>query len=172
MCLRGEDVAALYVSPAARTRMTAGSILAFHGNVSAQVEPGLRERRFGIWEGLTFREIEEGYADLYKAWKMDQAGFVPEGGESIFDVQVRLEPVIERIVSENRGRTAVVVAHVGPIRTLVAQALGGGVKEYRRFQVDPASIAIVDYGVRQNNLILLNYRADFFGARASQAGCY
>ena len=154
--LKGEDIAALYVSPCARTRMTAKAILAHHAGVHEKIEPNFRERRFGVWEGLFFREIEAEYAENYKAWKKNQAGYRPRGGESVFDVQGRVVPVVEGVVDAHKGNVVVIVAHVGPIRVMLADAIGLPVDAYRRLQVDPASISIVDYGRSQNNLILLN----------------
>ena len=171
-CLKSVGISKLYVSPAGRTRKTAEAISGFHPGVAMQVESVLAERKFGIWEGLYFEEIERGYPEGYLDWKRNQAGYVPEGGESIFDVGSRLIPFLTQVVGSNRGKVVVVVSHVGPIRVALAAALGLGLEGYRSIQVDPASVSVVDYGERQNNLILHNYRSDFWAGSVSKAGSY
>ncbi len=143
--------------------MTADSILTYHKDVSAKIEPGFRERRFGVWEGLFFHDIEAGYVEDFQKWKKDPAGYKPQEGESVFDVQARVAPIIERVVNAYKGKVIVVVAHVGPIRIMVSDALGLSVDAYRRLQIDPASISVVDYGRSQSNLILLNYTDCLWG---------
>ncbi len=153
--LRQEDVAALYASPACRTMATAKAIADVHGLPIEQREQ-LRERRFGIWEGLYFHEISEGYPEQHSQWKVDNAGFKPEGGESIYDLLERMSGVFAEIQEKYIGKTVVVVTHVGPIRAAIADAIGLPIKDYRRLSIDYASISRVDYGRTQNNLIYLN----------------
>ena len=157
--LRGWRVDALYASPCLRTRMTAEAIAASHEGLRAVFNDALRERHFGVWEGLYFNEIESRFPAEYRLWKQDQSAFKPEGGESVYDLARRVVPEVKEIVASHRGGTAVIVAHVGPIRVLVAEALGMPVELYRSLRIDPASITVVDYGFSQNNLILLNFHA-------------
>ena len=154
--LAGFQVGKVYASPCARTLETAEIVAGRHGLSINPVE-SLLERQFGSWDGLYFHEIEKRYPVEYASWKRDQAGFVPEGGESVYDLRDRLQPALKDIVADNHGQLVVVVAHVGPIRVLVAEAMGMGLSSYRQLRIDPASATLIDYGKTQNNLVFLNF---------------
>lgn len=154
---------AIYASPCQRTRMTAGAIANHHPMLSVGHDAALMERNFGIWEGLDFHEIETRFPDEYLAWKANQAAFKPEGGESVYDLAARVSPAVAEMVSVNRGGCVVIVSHVGPIRALVADALGMPLEKYRQLTIDPASATCVDYGKSQNNMILFNFHARHWG---------
>ncbi|MBI3773679.1 MAG: histidine phosphatase family protein [Gammaproteobacteria bacterium] len=156
--LRVHSVDQIYSSPSQRTRMTAAAIAAPKG-LAVNLDPGLVERHFGIWEGLYFDEIERQYPEEYQCWKRDQAAFQPSQGESMYALVERTEAVIKRLVETHRGQTLVVVTHVGPIRALVAEAIGLPLAAYRQLRIDPASVTCVDYGVKGNNLIFLNFHS-------------
>ncbi len=149
------DVAAVYASPSMRTRMTA-ELIADSCGLSVELESNLVERRFGFWEGMFFDEIEARFPDEYREWKINNAAFKPKGGESVFDLSDRVEPCISKLVDDFRGKVVVVVSHVGPIRTALARSIALPLEKYRSLIIDYASISIVDYGRRQNNLVCLN----------------
>jgi probable phosphoglycerate mutase len=156
--LKNETVDAIYASPCLRTQMTAKTI-AEPLSLEIVVDERYRERFFGIWEGLYFHEIEERYPDEYKAWKVNQAAFKPEDGESVYDLSDRLSPALDGLINKHKGQTIILVAHVGPIRVMIAEAMGMPVEFYRQLQVDPASMSRIDFGVSQNNLIFMNFHA-------------
>ena len=157
-CLSKIDVAAIYASPCRRTNITAEAIANYH-KCLVQQDRALVERNFGVWEGLYFHEIESQFPDQYKEWKQNQAAFKPDAGESVYDMADRVCTRIDQIISEHMGQCVVIVSHVGPIRVLVASALGMPIEGYRQISIDPASMSRVDYGRSQNNLILLNFHA-------------
>ncbi len=154
--LSSVNVAAIVASPLARTQATA-DIIAQRLGLTVNEDKRLVERRFGMWEGLYFNEIEKQYPELFLEWKCNQAEFKPEGGESVFDLLGRVTGVIDEVRQQFLGKTVLVVSHVGPIRVLLVDALGLSVKAYRQIGLDYASISCVDYGVSQNNLILHNF---------------
>lgn len=151
-------LAAIYASPCQRTLATANAVAAAleRPKVRVDVRPTLMERRFGIWEGLFFHEIESQYPEEYRRWKSDNSGYKPQGGESIFDMLARIKPTLEEIVAKHKGETVAVVGHVGPIRAMIADALCLPLTEYRRIAIDYASISQINYGRKQNNLIFCN----------------
>jgi len=79
----------------------------------------------------------------------------------------RAVAAIRRLISIHRAKTLVVVTHVGPIRALVAEAIGLPLTSYRQLRIDPASITCVDYGVKCNNLIFMNFNGSH-GLRGEQ----
>lgn len=160
--LASVDISAIYASPLLRTKMTAEEIAKNHDQLSIEFEPDLVERNFGDWEGMYFDEIESQYPEQYRQWKENQAAFKLGAGESVYDLSDRVSPVMERIVASHAGQTVVVVAHVGPIRVLLAKALNLPVEGYRQLAIDPASMTGIDYGVSQNNLMFMNFHGRHF----------
>ncbi len=147
----------IIASPAARTRETAAAAGRISG-APLQTHEGLRERRFGVWDGLYFAAIEQHYPEDYAAWKRDQAAFTPAGGESIHELQTRVQACIGDLLRQFPGQRLAVVAHVGPIRVALCAAIGLPLAGYRQLTIDPGSLTCVAYGRRQNNLVFLNYR--------------
>lgn len=165
--LAQQTIDAIYASPSLRTRSTAEAIAKATG-VEIQFAPALRERRFGIWDGLYFEEIEQRYPDEYLAWKRDIAGYTPEGGETMEGLQRRTATEVDRIVARHNRQTAVVVTHVGPIRVCVADALKIPLKGYRQLRIDYGSLTCIDYGRSQNNLIYANLAKPLFNFTKSK----
>jgi probable phosphoglycerate mutase len=153
--LGGQEIAAVYASPMQRTLGTAAPIVAATA-APLQVHAGLRERPFGIWDGLYFDDIARDYPEEFRAWKTDPVYFVPAGGEAISDHMSRVRQAVDDIVAAHAGQTVVVVAHVGPIRMCLTDALSMPLDAYRRLTIDYGSLTRIDYGRRQNNLIYMN----------------
>jgi len=153
--LQDFPVDAIVASPMKRTFMTAEAI-SDKTKVQIQTNPALKERPFGIWDGLYFDAIERDFPDDYYAWKKNPATFIPEGGESIIDLLTRVKNALDEIISKYSGQTVVVVSHVGPIRVLISHSIGMPIENYRQLTIDYGSLTRIDYGKRQNNLIYLN----------------
>jgi len=64
------------------------------------VVPGLRERGFGEWEGMTFEEIQKRWPDAFRAWTEDPLRHSPPGGESTLEVRDRVMEALDKILSE------------------------------------------------------------------------
>ncbi len=154
--LAGQPVDVIYASPMQRTRLTAEAIAGATG-APLHFDPLLKERPFGIWDGLYFDEIARDYPGEFRAWKQDPVYFVPEGGEAINDHMSRVTGALKRIVAAHTGQLVVIVAHVGPIRMCITEALTMPLEAYRRLTIDYGSLSRVDYGEQQNNLIYLNF---------------
>ncbi len=152
--IKGENIAAVLVSPSKRTIETATPIVTSL-NLEYKIMNELKERDFGIWEGLTFSEIESQYPEGLKKWKEDPISYTPEGGESIIDLQKRVNNIVQEVISGHKGKKVVVVAHMGPIRVAVSLALQIPLINYRHLQIHPCSATRIDYGITAANLIYL-----------------
>jgi len=150
-----QGIDAIYSSPLLRTRTTA-DLIAKRSNTSVLLNSRLKERPFGIWDGLYFDEIARDYPDQFQAWKCDPVSFVPEGGETITAHRERVSGALAEIINNHRGQRIVVVSHVGPIRMWITDALGMPLAAYRRLTIDYASMTRIDYGAKQNNLVYMN----------------
>ncbi|HHH36911.1 MAG TPA: histidine phosphatase family protein [Gammaproteobacteria bacterium] len=159
LLVQREEVDAVYASPMQRTLSTAEPIVEATG-APLHLHEGLKERPFGIWDGLYFDEIARDYPEGFLAWKRDPVNFVPEGGEPITAHAARIKETMAEIRDRHAGQLVVVVAHVGPIRMCVTDALEMPLSAYRRITVDYGSLTRIDYGRSQPNLVYLNRRQE------------
>lgn len=107
-----EPIAAVYASDLERAQATAAPLAAAAG-VPVQPERGLRERAFGIFEGLTFAEIEARWPDDTRRWRQRDPAFGPEGGETLRDFYGRVVATASALAARHAGQTIVLVAHGG-----------------------------------------------------------
>ncbi|MFE6946206.1 bifunctional RNase H/acid phosphatase [Streptomyces chartreusis] len=141
---RRGTVQAVVASPLTRTRETAG-IVAAHLGLDVTVDDGLRETDFGAWEGLTFGEVRERYADDLNAWLADPETRPTGDGESFAATATRIAATRDKLVAAYAGRTVLLVSHVTPIKTFVRLALGAPPESLFRMELSAASLSAVAY---------------------------
>ena len=126
--LRGREVRAVYCSDLSRAL------------------PGLRERHFGAWEGLTYDQIRRQDPELFEFWRKDVTGVRPPGGgESSEDLLERVLATYLPLVDRHRGEEIVVVAHGGVNRLILAHALHLEVRYVFHMAQSFGCLNIVDY---------------------------
>lgn len=155
--LAEEPIAAVYSSPLARSRETAGAIAQPHGlEVLARAE--LREISHGRWEGRRRSEVEELFPDEYARYERDPFSFAPAGGESGLAVTARALPCLMDIVEKNGGRHLCVVSHKATIRLVLCSLLGFDARRYRdRLDQSPAALNVLDFlATGEARLMLFN----------------
>jgi probable phosphoglycerate mutase len=140
-------IAAIISSPMRRAADTAAPIQKACG-VELRLDRRLAEGSFGRWEGLSRAEVLElgnPDAELLARWESDPS-CAPPGGESINDVQKRVIRLAEELKEEFAGSSVVLVSHVGPIKALLAAALGVSPQVSRRLFLDPGTISVMEWG--------------------------
>jgi probable phosphoglycerate mutase len=115
--LAGEPLHAVYASDLGRALETAKALAAAVG-VEVVTDPGLRERGFGIFEGRTWKEIEEQWPDLSARWRKRDPEFGPEGGETLVSFYDRCIGSATRLAAAHPGQTIALVAHGGVLDCL------------------------------------------------------
>jgi probable phosphoglycerate mutase len=133
----------LLTSPLLRTRQTA-QILAAALGLQAELAHEWSELRLGEWNGLTYRQIGQGWPDEFAAWH-DSPSARPPGGESVDELRIRVEAALRRLRRTEAGKSVVLVTHAGPIRAAVASALEAGPAAFWRLRIDPASVTTVRF---------------------------
>jgi probable phosphoglycerate mutase len=136
-------VDAVVASPVRRT-LESAEILAEALGHPVEVEAGFAEMEFGVWDGLTFAEVGEKYPAEMESW-LGSTEIAPEGGESFRIVQERVLAGLARLREHHAGKTVVVVSHVTPIKTLVAQAVDAPLEAVYRMELTPASVTVLSY---------------------------
>lgn len=105
---------ALLTSPYVRAGQTAARLIASggFGEIAPVLDERLREREFGILDGLTRTGIEERYPDEAKRREpLKKFYYRPPGGESWCDVILRLRSAIDTLTREYRRERVVLVCH-------------------------------------------------------------
>jgi broad specificity phosphatase PhoE/ribonuclease HI len=143
-------------SPLRRSRETAKAVAVRLG-LEVRIEDGLRETDFGAWEGLSFAEVRERYAEDLNAWLASPAAQPTGGGESFLSVGRRVADARDELLDRYPGRTVLLVTHVTPVKTLVRLALGAPPESLFRMELSAASLSAVAYYADGNaSLRLLN----------------
>jgi probable phosphoglycerate mutase len=159
-----ETVDALITSPVRRTHESA-DILGERLGKPVLVEESVAEMEFGAWDGKSFAQIQEQYPDDLEAWLGSLETAPTGGGESFREVEARVLAGLDHILEQHAESTVVVVSHVTPIKTLVANALGAPLDSLYKMELSPASVTVISYFVggyggteRLSNLRLFNAR--------------
>jgi len=137
--LADEEIAAIYSSDLQRAHDTAAALAARTG-LPVQADPALRERGFGIFEGLTFDEIGARWPEAYRRWRQREPGFAPTGGESLEDLHRRSVATAAALAARHRGQQVVLVSHGGVLDCLYRAATGAGLSAPRSWQLGNAAI--------------------------------
>lgn len=138
--LADEDITAVYSSDLGRAHQTAQEIAETTGIPVVRTE-GLRERHFGIFEGMTFDEIEQSWPDDAQHWRRRVPHWQPpEGGESLLELRERVRRTMEDLAARHPGEQIVVVAHGGVLDTLYRIATGQDVNSPRTWALPNAAI--------------------------------
>jgi probable phosphoglycerate mutase len=119
--LAGEGLVAVVASDLQRAWQT-GSALAAALGLPLLAEPGLRERCFGMLEGLTHAEIEAQWPDEARRWRTREPGFAPAGGESLIAFQARCLATVQRLAAAHAGQAIALVCHGGVLDALYRAA--------------------------------------------------
>lgn len=137
--LAGEDIAAIYASDLVRAADTAAAI-SLRTGLPVIHDQGLRERRFGLFQGRTVAEIEAIHPDLVRRWKSREPDFEPEGAESLRVFYQRSVDAAQRLAAAHPGETVVLVAHGGVLDCLYRLASRVDLLAARTWQLGNASI--------------------------------
>jgi alpha-ribazole phosphatase len=142
-------------SPLKRAKTTA-EIINKHHNLRINYEDGLKERNFGLWDDLTYKEITERFPEESELWAKDWSNYSAPGGESSVQAHKRKTDFIDNLISEKDEGVILIVTHLGCIRKITAHLLGMGIEGSWRFRVDNCSITKIKITDKYPVLTLLN----------------
>lgn len=134
-----ESIAAIYASDLQRAYETAQAVAKACG-LPIVTELGLRERRFGEFEGFTWKEIETRWPEESERWRRRDLEFAPRGGESLREFYERTITAATRLAAAHPGQTIAFVAHGGVMDCLYRAASRIDLQAPRSWQLGNASI--------------------------------
>jgi ribonuclease H / adenosylcobalamin/alpha-ribazole phosphatase len=153
--LRGPAFTEVLTSPMIRCQETA-QILAAELGLAIVVDPDLREMDFGLWEEMTFDEVQDRYPEDLRRWKQS-AWASPTGSSETFAAVVdRMGTAAERFGSRYAGASVVAVTHITPVKALVAHALGAPPTALFHMELSAACFSRISYTGGEASVRLLN----------------
>ncbi len=137
--LADQEIDAVYSSDLGRAAETANATAKLFGLPVIQ-HPGLRERRFGKFEGKTFAEITEEWPEDAMRWRKRDPHFAPEGAETLVEFRKRISETLSEIALKHPGEHIMVVAHGGVLDVIYRMATGLELQAPRTWQLGNAAI--------------------------------
>jgi broad specificity phosphatase PhoE len=123
--LKDERLGSVTTSDLSRAKETGALVASTLGITTLEVDADLRERRFGIFEGLTRDECASGHPAAWRAW-LERAE-APPGGEARELVVARVTRAMLRIAARAAESPALVVSHGGAMRLWLIDLLSAPV---------------------------------------------
>jgi probable phosphoglycerate mutase len=156
--LASEPIDHIISSDLMRARQTAEAIARVRG-AAIGIDPALRERCYGGFEGLLYSEIAARFPLEFAAWQArDVDGVLPPGanrGESFREFYERSTGAIAAHAAAHPGKTIALVAHGGVLECAYRAALGLSLETPRDFQVLNASVN--RFVLKEGSLRLLSW---------------
>lgn len=139
--MNSHPVTQIFTSVQKRAALTALTIGERQKAAVLTVE-GLEEVDFGIWEGMTWEEIQHSYPKEYECWLVNPVEVAPPGGETQLHVLERCARAIETILAQAKGDFAV-VSHGATLAHIITYLVKGQLE--KEVVVENASITTIEY---------------------------
>lgn len=131
----------LYSSDMTRARRTAELVAP---GMDIAIVPELREICLGEWEGRSYDEVREEFAEIYEKRGMQFDSVAPPGGETFRELQSRTAPALEKILAAHESGNILVVAHGAAIWSLMAHHFGLNLNDMFFFALDYCNINVIE----------------------------
>lgn len=156
--LADAGLAAIYASDLLRALQTAQPAAERLG-IPVATDAGLRERGFGVFEGLTHVDVDRLWPEQAQRWRRREPGFGPGGGETLEAFYARSVACASRIAARHPGQTIALVTHGGVLDCLYRAATRAGLQAQRSWQLGNASLNRLLYSPEGFALVGWNDRA-------------
>ena len=147
---------AIYASPMKRVQQTAEPLLATQPTRPAILEE-LREIDFGSWTGLTWEEVKTRFDVSAFQWLDQLDRGLMEGAETVACFRERIQSALKVILSNLPGRSIAVICHGGVIRMMLSILLDIPIVKMAGFDVEYASMTVVDCFPHKIEVQLLSF---------------
>jgi alpha-ribazole phosphatase len=117
----------VYSSPLRRCRELAAAL-----HPAPRHDDRLMEMHFGDWEMQPWTHIQRAAID---GWAADPLGYAPPGGESVGELQRRVNGFLDEIAAQGIER-AVLVTHAGVMKVLVGRVRALPAREWMALSFD------------------------------------
>jgi len=142
--LANEPLDGVICSPLSRAKYGAQCVASHHPQVPVAENPAFLEIDRGFWVGLTQSQVNERFDGAWSASQADLEHWCGNGGESMGGFRDRVLVGLEGLKRDWQGGTVALVAHMFPIRAILAQTLGLGLEQWDELRIPTGSISLID----------------------------
>jgi broad specificity phosphatase PhoE len=143
----------IYSSPLKRALQTA-KIIARPHHRRVHVLKELVDFHHGEWEGLTNKQVQASYPELYRRWiKTPQLVKMPQG-ERLSQVRKRMHHAIKKAIKYNRS---ILVSHRVPLKVLICALLNLSNSHFWNIKIDLAGVTTFQYDTGSKRFILVKH---------------
>lgn len=136
----------LISSDLGRARTTA-DIIAGHAGHTVQTDPRLRERHYGVLEGLDITEIRRDHAAVYERLITEDPDFIiPRGQSHRQHYRINID-FLETWRKTNPGKTAAIVSHGGFLDNVFRYIAGLKIGTPRCVLAGNTSLSVITHGL-------------------------
>ncbi len=135
----------LISSDLGRTRQTAAIIAGHTGHV-IQTDPRLRERHYGVLEGLNIQEIRRDHAAVYAQLITEDPDFIIPGGQSHRQHYRNCIDFLAGWLEAHSGQSAAIVSHGGFLDNVFRHVVGLHLGAPRCVLAGNSSLSILVHG--------------------------
>jgi len=154
--LAGEKFEAIYTSPQTRARTTA-DIIAQPLGQTPLLDERLADKRLGELEGLTIRDFQEQFPDLYRAWHDRQEPLHMPSGESHAELHARVSAFLADLRARHgESSHLAIVSHGGTLGMMLATLVALDLRRRVPFAFDNASLSRVEWRAERTLVHWLN----------------
>jgi len=126
--------------------------------ISCVIMPEFQEMYYGAWEGKTKQDIELDFPNMLQQWRTNTLGLRIPDAEKIEDFQTRVLSGWQQLLSKHAHQHVLILTHSGVFRLILSHVLGANLNALRRFRVQYAAWARIEYQQASNQLMLQQYQ--------------
>lgn len=153
--LKKFNIDSIYCSPLKRAVDT-GNLIREALGVPIQYKEDLMELNFGIWEGLTAKEIEASYPTELEIWHQHPQQWEIQKGESLTIGLQRVTRCIEEILAQDPAERILIISHGTIIKLYLMSLLGMELTHFYRLKQDNCALNQVVFKSRGPQLVRYN----------------
>lgn len=156
--LKGFPIHAIYSSPLERTLETAAPVAEVK-NCTCQIAADFLEIDYGNWTNVAFNELQND--PQFKRFNSFRSVSRIPGGETMQEAQARFIAGMEKLTLKHNNEVVAIVSHSDMIKSAVAYFAGISIDMFRRIEISPASVSIIDLFEDSVSIASVNNTGDF-----------
>ncbi len=154
--LKKNKISRIYSSDLIRARKGA-EVIAKALGLTVYKTRNLREVKQGVWEGLSYEEIQRKFPEQAKKKFEDYVNFKVKGAENLCEASERVNSFVNILLKKHKNENIAVFAHGGANMLILLKALNMQIKDFFRLKQDFGCMNEINYFENFAKVIRMNY---------------